>query len=125
MTFLIIKIRNTTVKDIIWSWHQDKRRQDINKFFIEKLSSDVFLTESNGEILAMLWSLRKRFDEGLDIFVAEPLHEWDIPEKVLEVSRCLEEKPKSRKILQEARNLELTCSLSVREKSSQSSSNTK
>ena len=117
MTFLIIKIRNQAIRKTISEWINQNTRDNIKNNILEKLGPNVYLVDSSGEMLALLWSLRKRFNDELDIFLAEPIHEKNLPKEILEVSRWLEESPKSRKILEKVKNLKMTCSINVKEKS--------
>ena len=116
MTFLLVHCIDNSITKIIWDWHKGRYRENLQSYFIEKLDTRTFLMEANGELLSLLWSLKKRYNEKLDIFIAEPLYESDLPKEIKEVVKCLEENPKMRKDLEKVKNLKIKCSLNLRMK---------
>ena len=116
MTFIMVHCIENSITRIIYDWIEGRRRQELQSYFMEKLDTRTFLMESNGELLSLLWSLKKRYNNKLDIFIAEPLYESDLPKEIKEVVKCLEENPKMRKDLEKVKNLKIKCLLNLRMK---------
>lgn len=115
MAFLIIKASTEASAALLGQWYRGEYRKDIQHHFIRHLGNGTYLTEPSGEALALAWSLRERFEGKVDIFVAEPLRENDIPYRVQEVAKCLIENPNSKKILKKVKGLKMKCSVSSNE----------
>ena len=116
MTFILIHCMENSVLKTIWNWKKGRYRENLQSYYMEQLDSRTFLIEANGELLSLIWALKKRFNDKLDIFIAEPLYERDIPNEIKEVVKCLEEKPTMRKELEKVKNLKIECLLSLRMK---------
>jgi len=114
ITFILIHCIDNSVLKTIWNWKKGRIRENLQSYFIEKLDTRTYLMEANGELLSLLWSLKKRFSNKLDIFLAEPLYERDIPKKLLEVVKCLEKNPKMRLDLEQVKNLKIEYSLNLK-----------
>jgi len=115
MAFLIVHAVSKDVQEVLYKWYNGRRRKEVQDHFVMKLGPSCYLTEATGDVLALLWALKKRHEQKLDIYAAEPLHEWDLPDKVKEVvDTCLEEKPTSKKALEEVKGIRIDCSLSSR-----------
>ena len=114
MTFILINSLDNKILKIIWNWKKGYARENLQEYYIEQLDTRTYMMEANGELLSLLWSLKKRHNNNLDIFIIEPLYERDLPKKVLEVIECLIKKPKSRMELKEVKNLKIECSLSLK-----------
>ncbi len=113
MTFILVHCMENSVQKMIWDWKKGRHRKNLQSYFIEKLDARTFLMEANGELLTLLWSLKKRFNNKLDIFITEPIYERDLPKTVKEVVKCLEEKPTMRKELEKVKNLKIRCSVNL------------
>lgn len=120
MAFFIVKTSLESADELLRSWFNGESREEIQKQFVRKLSRGVYLTEAAGDILALLWALKNRHNGKVDIFLAEPLHEWDIPYKVKEVAKCLIEKPSAKERLRQVKEIKLKCSVSSNENSLES-----
>lgn len=103
-----------SIQKIIWDWKKGRRRKNLQSYFIEKLDTRTFLIEASGEMLTLLWSLKKRFNNKLDLFIAEPLYERDLPKTVKEVVKCLEKKPTIKKELEKVKNLKIECLVNLK-----------
>lgn len=114
MTFIMVHCIENSIASIIWDWFEGRSRKELQSYFMEKLDTRTFLMELNGELLSLLWSLKERYDNKLDIFIAEPLYERDLPEEIKEVVKCLKENPKKRKILEKVKDLKIRCSLNLK-----------
>lgn len=114
MTFILVHCIENSITRIIWDWMEGRRRQELQSYFMEKLDTRTYLMESNGKLLSLLWSLKRRYNNKLDIFIAEPLYERDLPKEIKEVVKCLEKNPKMRKELEKVKNLKIVCSLNLR-----------
>lgn len=103
-----------SIQKIIWDWKIGRFRKNLQSYFIEKLDPRTFLMEANGELLTLLWSLKERYDNKLDLFIAEPIYKRDLPIKVKEVIKCLNEKPKMKKELEKVKNLKIECLVNLK-----------
>jgi hypothetical protein len=117
MSFLIIKVSDENASKILHHWKQGARRKEIADYFIRDLGSGTYLTEPTGEMLALAWSLKERYENKVDVFVAELLTENEVPKIIKEVSRCLTEKPKSVEILRKVKDIRMKCYVSSNETS--------
>lgn len=68
--------------------------------------------------------MKKRWKTEINIFVATPLHEWNIPKEVREVSEYLRKEARKRKFdkikglsREELRKIWLDCSVTLRKES--------
>jgi len=116
--FFIVKALNKNVETILRDWFNGRYRKELQKYFIRKLERGIYLISANGEILAFLWALKKRYGTEIDIFVATPLHEWNIPKEVKEISEYLRKEVRKRKFdkmkgssREELRKIWLDCSV--------------
>jgi hypothetical protein len=50
--------------------------------FLGKASSNVFIMKNNGYSLLLAWTEKKKRPFYVDIYVADELHEWELPDKV-------------------------------------------
>ena len=114
MTFILAHCIENEISKIIWNWIKGRRRKNLQDYFIEHFDTRTFLMEANGELLSLLWSLKRRYKNKLDIFITEPLYERDLPQKVMEVIECLEKNPKMRVELKEVKKLKIECSLNLK-----------
>ena len=112
MPFILIHCVDHKIQDVIRKWIKGIRGLD--KYFMEKIDTRSYLLEANGEILSLLWSLKKRNNDKLDIFIVEPLYESDIPNEIKEVVKCLEDHPKTTKIFEKVRNLKMKCTVNLK-----------
>jgi len=117
MSFLIIRAFDKTAAEILAQWKRGDKRKEIKDQFIQELGKGIYLTEATGEMLALVWSLRERYDSKVDVFVADLLTDHDIPYGVKEASKCLVEKPTSVEVLKRVRGLRMRCSVSSNETS--------
>lgn len=113
--FLIIKASDESARKILGKWMKGVDRGDIANQFIRDLGNGTYLTEPSGEILALAWGLRKRYENKVDIFVADLLTENEIPYKVREVTECLMENPDSKKALNQVKDIQMKCTVSSNE----------
>lgn len=116
VSFFIVKTSDKSVADLLNKWFRGEMREEITDHFIRILGNGTYLTEPSGEILALVWSLRERSEGKVEVFVARPLREMDLPEKVRDAAKWLAEKPKSRQPLKEVTNLRVNCSIDLSEK---------
>lgn len=115
MSFLIIKANSEETRKRLSDWKTGNRRKEFQDKFIRELGNGTYLTEADGDILALVWSLRKRYKGKVDVFVADLLRENKIPEDIKEVVKCLEKKPKAKKPLKEVSEVKMRCSINSNE----------
>jgi len=114
MPFILIYCIENKILEIIRGWINGTRRKELQDYFMEKLDTRVYLLEANGELLALLWSLKERYDNKLDLFIAEPIYKRDLPIKLKEVIKCLKEQPKMKKELVKVKNLKIECLVNLK-----------
>jgi len=116
MVFLIIEALDESTAKTLKTWANGTKREDIQKYFIRNMGNSTYLTEANGELLALALALKERSNGKVEIFVVKPLSELDIPDEIKEVMKCLVEKPTVRKELEKVRNLKARCYIKWRKK---------
>jgi len=109
MVFLIIEALDESTAKTLKTWANGIKREDIQKYFIRNMGNSTYLTEANGEVLALALALKERSNGKVEIFIAKPLSELDIPDEIKEVVRCLVERPTVRKELEKVKNLRARC----------------
>jgi len=114
MTFILVHCTENKILKIIGKWKKGLTRENLQDYFMEKLDPRTFLMEANGELLALLWSLKERYDNKLDLFIAEPIYKRDLPIKLKEVIKCLKEQPKMKKELVKVKNLKIECLVNLK-----------
>jgi hypothetical protein len=114
ITFILVHSLESNITKRINDWINGRTRKNLKSYFIEHFDTRTFLMEANGELLSLLWSLKKRYNNNLDIFIIEPLYERDLPKKILEVIECLIKSPRTRMELKKVRNLKIECSVNLR-----------
>ncbi len=116
MAFLIVKANSESARTHLSKWSKGHSRKEIQDKFIRDLGNGTYLTEATGDVLALVWALRKRYKGNVDVFVASSLRENHIPENVKEVIKCLTKKPKAKKPLKRVSNVKMRCYISSSEK---------
>ena len=71
MAFIIIKSNSEAANKILGKWYRGENRKDMQKQFIRYLGNGTYLTELTGEMIALIWSMRKNFDNRIDLFLSE------------------------------------------------------
>jgi len=61
---------------------QKAYKRDVTDLFLGKGARNVFLMKNNGHALLCAWNVKKRHSFYVDVYLAEELHEWQIPEPV-------------------------------------------
>lgn len=110
MAFLIVKTNNEDTNRILLDWFQGKYRPYIQDKFIRHFGNGTYLVEAHGDILALVWALKKRHDDKIDVFAADLLRDNDIPDSVKEVADHIEEKPMAKNILEDVEEVRIRCS---------------
>ncbi|MFW5902782.1 MAG: hypothetical protein ACOCTT_02765 [archaeon] len=115
MSFLIIKVNSESARTHLSNWAKGHSRKELQDKFVRELGNGTYLTEADGDILALVWSLRKRYKGKVDVFVADLLRENKIPENIKGVVKCLEKKPKAKKPLEKVSEVKMRCSINSNE----------
>ena len=61
---------------------QDAYKKYAKDLFLGKAARNIFLMKNNGLALMYAWKEKKRNPFYVDVYLAEELHDWQIPEKV-------------------------------------------
>ena len=62
--------------------NMENARRDSPDSFLGKAARNTYLMKSNGLALWYAWKEKKRNPFYVDVYLAEELHDWQIPEKV-------------------------------------------
>lgn len=78
MAILIVTTSNRKTQENM----QKAYKRDAKDLFLGKVARNVFLMKNNGLALMYAWKEKKRNPFYIDVYLAEELHDWQIPEKV-------------------------------------------